>query len=268
MKKITKALLLVLAVYAGVLLFLWGAQDFLLYQPNKTRPSLPKNAEIVSVQTHDGLELQGWYFEAKNSNGYTILFFHGNAGNIGSRVHTAKRYNAMGYHMLLAEYRGYGGNEGEPSERDFIKDGLAYFDYLMAEKSVPAEKIIIFGRSLGSGVAVAIAAHKQEAGVILEVPFSSVTDVARAHYPFVPFMNIFLCNRYHNDDLIDTIGSLVVMGVGGKDAVIPPEFGQKLFDLAVEPKALFIYPDAEHDTVYAHGFPQDADRFLRENVLE
>src|SRR6202007_1465843 len=172
------------ALVGGLFLF----QRQLLYFPDRTRPQLAGLASLgvreVTLSTDAGLTLLSWYLPSRPGRP-VIAYFHGNGGHIGYRVERLLRFAREGYGVLMAEYRGYGGHPGAPSETGIYPDRRAAFAFLDHE-AIAATRLVLYGESLGSGVAVELAVRHEIAGLILEAPFTSVAEVAQCHFPFVP----------------------------------------------------------------------------------
>src|SRR5690242_5093288 len=169
-------------VYAMVVGILWFMQDSMLYHrsdgaPMLNDPSLLPKREIVCLTTADGLNLRSWYFPAANAGAPTVLYFHGNAGDIGNHLPWAKFLIEAGYGLFALEYRGYGGNPGAPDEPGLIEDGRTAFAFLNAQ-GIPDSSIVLHGESLGTGIAVQLAAEHQVRALVLRSPYSSIADVA------------------------------------------------------------------------------------------
>jgi uncharacterized protein len=253
----------IIACIAGAYLILVGIlyifQRSLLYLPDQ-RSATPAASGVpemreVRLKTADGLELTSWYRRAVTCHP-TIVHFHGNGGNISHRAFRVHPYLDSGYGLLLVEYRGYGGNAGTPHEDGLYADGRAAMAFVRAE-GVPANEVVLYGESLGSGVAVQIAAEQRREGdavgaVILEAPMSSVTDVAAYHYPIVP-VRWLLKDRF---DLMANIGDVaapVFMIHGENDRVVPVRFGRLLFERAQEPKESRWVPGGGHEDLHLFG---------------
>jgi len=230
------------AVYVIIVAGLFFGQRSLLYFPDSAQPQLEQSQvqdmTPVTLRTGDGLELTSWYRQAADDKP-TIIYFHGNAGNIGYRDTKVRPYLDAGFGMLLVGYRGYGGNPGKPTEEGFYLDGRAALGLLRSRGILP-ERTVLYGESLGSGVAVQMAAELAAAGtpaaaLALESPLNSVADVAQAHYPFVP-ARLLVRDRFDSQAKIATVGAPLLVIHGEDDAVVPIRFGRKLFDAAVDPK--------------------------------
>lgn len=248
-----------LLVVAGMFLL----QRHMLYYPNRNRPNpamagLP-NLEEITLTTSDGLALLSWYIPAKN-NRPTIVYFHGNSGHIGYRANVVAPYVAAGYGILLLEYRGYGGNPGKPTEQGLYTDAQAALDFLQ-DKHLQNQCIIVYGESLGSALAVEVATDIPVGGLILQSAFSSVADVAKQHYPFLP-VDLLLKDRF------DTIGKISQLDVpilflhGTKDRIVPMKFGKKLYDQANAPKKFIFFRGASHNDLHALELSLHGKQFI------
>lgn len=256
--KIVSALVL---LYIAVAVFLYFTQRSQIYFPDKSRPVLPNGADVVEVTTSDGVELEGWYFAPSDMDKPILLYFHGNGGHYGGRLPKVQDYIDAGYGVLLAEYRGYGGNEGSPSEVGFYEDGHAYIRWLEIAAGYPISDIILYGESIGSGTATEMATKYDVKALILEAPFSSLLEMVQRHVLFMPFFWL-LKDRYLNIDKIDRINAPLLVMHGRKDSVIPYKFAEKLYAKAKEPKKFVDFPDANHNNLYEYGASQDVLEFL------
>ncbi|MDX1517312.1 MAG: alpha/beta fold hydrolase, partial [Woeseiaceae bacterium] len=177
-------LLLALALY-----LLQERMVFLAGMPGRALVATPQQLgldyEDVRFDTADGVTLHGWYVHAREPRG-TVLFFHGNAGNISHRLDSIAIFYDLGLDTFIIDYRGYGQSEGKPSEAGTYRDAEAAWQYLVAERGVPPAKIVVFGRSLGGAVAAWLTSQREAAAVIVESAFTSAVDVARRHYGFMP----------------------------------------------------------------------------------
>lgn len=250
-------------VYLLLVAALFVFQRRLLYLPDPVRQT-PADAgleqvEEVSAATADGLSLTGWWLEAAEDRP-VLLYFQGNGGSIASRAVKAEIMRSLGYSVLLAGYRGYGGNPGKPSEAGLIADARAWWDYLAA-RGVPAERIVLYGESLGSGVATALALERRVAAVVLEAPYTSIRSIAQERYWYVPVRWLLL-------DTFDTLGRVCKVDVpvlilhGDLDTLIPVDHGVRLFEAANEPKRFEVIPGAGHSTLVEEGAFDRVDRFL------
>jgi len=248
-------------IYICFVIFLCIFQRALIYLPDKSRPQIIDGAELARVQTADGLTLDGWYFKGQDIAKPTLVLFHGNAGHYGHRIYKAQYYLREGYGVLLAGYRGYGGNPGSPSEEGFFQDGRAYLDWLVNAQGVSEGHIVLYGESIGSGTAVQMATEYDVAALVLETPFSSLLDVARQQYFFIP-VDLLLFDRFLNAEKISDINSPLLIMHGKADSVIPFRFAQKLFDSGNDPKTFVSFPQGRHNDLYRFGAYKNVLDFL------
>lgn len=239
----------------------------MLYFPDTTRPGMAAllPGQWAGVETADGLTLHGWFTAPTDDTRPVVLLFHGNALNIGARAEKARDYTDAGWGVLLAEYRGYGGNPGLPSEKGLYQDAQAYWDWLVAQ-GIDPRRIVLYGESLGSGVATHLALENKALALVLDVPFDSALAVAKWRFPWVLFMEALFQDHYRNDLKIRDIGMPLFVGVAGEDYIVPERFGRNLYKIAADPKTLGYYPDACHNTIHQHGFSDDVVHFI--NALQ
>jgi len=253
--------------YLAVLAYLYVFQRQLLYFPDASRPRLGILAQLgvreVQLTTADGLSLLSWYLPAHEGRPM-ILYFHGNGGNIGHRADWVQRFAHEGYGVLMLEYRGYGGNPGRPTEAGFYADSRAAFDFLRHD-GIGAGRVVLYGESLGSGVAVYLAATQEVGGLILESPYTSVAAVAQYHYPYVPAA-LLVWDRFDALSRIHQAKAPILVLRGGRDAIVPDRFSQALFDAAPEPKESWFAPDAGHEELAGFGALDAVVDFLRRRL--
>ncbi len=248
-KKILGTVIVVyVLIFAGVFLF----QRSLLYFPKYAYVPLSeahanRSLQEISVRTADGLDLKAWYAPATTKT-YTIVFFHGNGDNLSSAAPVADPYIDAGYGFLLAEYRGYSWLPGKPSESGLYADARADLYALMA-LGVKSEQIILFGQSLGTGVATEMAEEFHVGGLMLLAPYRSITQMAQIDFPIFPAKWIVL-DRFENDKKIGKIHTPVLIVNGAKDRVVPPLQGRQLYWLANEPRKYVLLPDCGHNDAF------------------
>ncbi len=216
--------------------------------------------EVVKVETADGLSLTAWYRPSQNENAPTLLYFHGNAGHIGHRASKVRPYLDQGYGVLLLSYRGYGTNHGYPTEQNLYLDGQAALKFL-AVKRVPIFKTVIYGESLGAGVAVEVAQNKAVLSLVLEAPFSSMSAVAGHHFKVFP-VELILRDKYDSISKIKGIKAPVLIVHGSKDTTVPQKFGRRLYDAAPGPKEFYDFPSAGHNDLYGYGAAERIIEYL------
>jgi fermentation-respiration switch protein FrsA (DUF1100 family) len=243
------ALLLLVAVF---LVVLWSFQQRLIFFPfgavEAPRDAGVPQAQTVTFSTEDGLTLSAWFVPPAEprERAPTILFLSGNAGNRAMRAPLAAALAARGIATLLVDYRGYGGNPGAPSEEGLARDARAARRYLAGRADIDAARVVYFGESLGTGVAVRLAAEKPPRGLVLRSPFTSLTDVGRHHYPFLPVRPL-LRHRFASIDRIAGIRCPVLMIAARHDSIVPMPLSERLFAATTAPKQLLIVDNADHN---------------------
>src|SRR5687768_6825327 len=239
-----------IAVIASVLALIWTMQRRLMYFPTTGVPrpgDIGTGIEPVTFETPDGLRLSGWFVGASGASPrVTVLVFNGNAGNREHRLPLAAAFRRHGLQVLLVDYRGYGGNPGTPTEDGLAADSRAARSYLAGRSDVDASRIVYFGESLGTAVAVRLAAEHPPAALILRSPFTSMADVGQHHYPFLP-VRLLLRDRFAAIDQIRRIRVPLLVIAGGRDRIVPIGHSQRLYEAAVAPKTLLVIPDADHN---------------------
>ncbi len=245
--------------YAALIGILYFAQRGLMYHPGGglATPAASGAPELsaVSTNTADGLRLVSWYHAAADGRP-TLVYFHGNAGAIDDRGGKVRPYLDVGWGVLLAGYRGYGGNPGSPTEAGLYADAEAALTFLRAEGVRPGQ-IIVYGESLGSGVAVEAArrmslADRPVGAVVLEAPFTSMADAAASHYPYAP-TRLLVRDKYESLSKIDAIGAPLFVFHGDRDRVVPIALGKRLFEAASSPKEAKWIAGAAHSDLYDFG---------------
>ena len=247
------ARVLVGLVIAGALLLVFEKK--LIYFPTRAHDATPAGLglahEEVELVAGDGVRLHGWFLPAKGSR-LTVLLFHGNAGNISHRLDRALLMQLrLKVDTFLLDYRGYGRSEGSPDEAGTYEDARAAYRWLAARGTSP-ERLVLFGESLGSAVATQLATEVASRALVLESPFTSVPDMARAVYPFLPLWP-FVRTRY---DTLSKIGALRVPLLilhGERDEVVPFAQGRRVFEAAPEPKRFYAIRGAGHNDTYVVG---------------
>ncbi|HEY0183154.1 MAG TPA: alpha/beta hydrolase [Rhodopila sp.] len=249
------AVLLILASYATAVGLLALLQRRLLYIPETSRPDLTATGIMVAreltVRTESGLDLLAWHAAPDGGSQPVVLYLHGNGGHIGYRASRLAELSSYGWGVLLLEYRGFGGNPGTPTETGLYEDARAAYSTLR-QLGIAARRIVLWGESLGSGVAVHLASEVEVGAVLLESPYTSITAVAQKRFPFVPVAWL-LRDRF---DLISRIGAVhapVLMMTGGRDSVVPPAMGQAVFAAANQPKVFWLAPEAGHNDLARAG---------------
>lgn len=236
---------------AGSLVMVWTAERQLIYFPSGDLPSpatvgLP-GAEAVEFTTDDGLTLGGWFVAAaKPASGVTVLIFNGNGGNRAMRAPLAAQLAARGIASFLFDYRGYGGNPGAPSEEGLASDARAARTYLASRDDVDQHRVVYFGESLGSAVAVSLAVERPPYALILRSPFTSLVDMGRHHYPVLP-VALLLRDRFPSLDRIAAVRSPLLVIAGDRDTIVPISQSERLYAAASSPKQLVVLEGLDHN---------------------
>jgi len=238
---------LVVLVYLLVTLGLYVFQRNLLYHPTENNYSgdkLTVNIEKVKITTEDDIELLAWYHKKDINNYKTILYLHGNAGSLENRIHKVNHFNDMNINFLLLAWRGFNGNAGKPTEQGLYQDAKSAVRWLM-NQGISEENIIIYGESLGTGVATEIAQKKNFAGVILESPFTSMVAAGKSKYPIFP-IKLLLKDKYESDKKIKNIMSPILVMHGEADQIVPFWMGEKIYEIANQPKYSYFTKYDDH----------------------
>jgi fermentation-respiration switch protein FrsA (DUF1100 family) len=243
-----------LCVYALIGLAAYLGQRRLMYFPDRAH-TLPVQVGLAGVEervlkTPDGARVVAWYGKARPGEP-TLLYFHGNAGSLANRAPRVERFMAQGWGVYMMTYRGYGGGSGSPTEAANVTDARLAYGALVLEGVEPAS-IILYGESLGSGIAVRLATERTVGGVVLDAPYTSIVDVAAQAYPFLP-VRLLLADRYETTKYIAQVKAPLLILHGERDTVIPVAMGREVFRLANEPKRLATFANGGHSDLYIDG---------------
>jgi fermentation-respiration switch protein FrsA (DUF1100 family) len=256
MSLLVKIVAFALCAYAAILLAAYLGQRRLMYFPDRAH-TLPAEVGLLGVEeralkTPDGARVITWYGKAKPGEP-TLLYFHGNAGSLAVRAERIRRFMGEGWGVCMMTYRGYGGGTGSPSETANVADARLAYGALVQEGVDPAS-IILYGESLGTGVAVRLATERPAGGLILDAPYTSILEIAAQAYPFLP-VRYFLKDRYETRNYIGQVRMPLLILHGERDPVIPVAMGREVLRLANEPKRLVTFPFAGHSNIYVDGNP-------------
>ena len=247
--------------YGAIVGLAFAFQDQLLFQPSSRLLATPDDAgmpyETVRLDTDDGETLHGWWIPTPDVSRGTLLFFHGNAGNISGRLESVQQFHQLGLNVLIVDYRGYGQSTGAPSEEGIYNDASACWQYLTDERGIPAGDIVVFGRSMGGGPATWIASRHRPGAVILESVFTSVPDVGAHHYPFLPVKTL-ATNQFDNASRVGAINAPLLSIHSRNDRVVPFELGRQVYEAAPAPKRFLEIEGGHND-----GFLVSSEAYLR-----
>ncbi len=244
---------LLLVVSALMLIF----ERRLIYFPQREHDVTPRQLglafEDLTLTAEDGVRIHAVYLPPPGEPRWTVLFAHGNGGNLSHRLdRTLLLQSQLGAAVLLFDYRGYGRSEGSPDEEGTYRDARAAHRWLVEEKGVPPDRLVVFGESLGSAVALDLALVRPSRALVLESPFASVPAMARAVYPFLPLWPL-VRTRYDNEAKAPRLSVPLLVLHGDRDEVVPFSQGRRVFEAAPEPKRFFAIPGAGHNDTYLVG---------------
>ena len=255
---------IIIIIYLIVVLYVYFKQRSLLYVPNIDNYSdeeLIINVDEVFIENSDGNKLRSVFFKNPNNTNNTLLMFHGNAGPIENRFYKLNKLSKYNQNILLISWRSYSGNEGSPTEKGLYDDAISAVKWLQ-NKGYKKEDIIIYGESLGTAVSIEIAQNEPFKGLILEAPFTSMVDAAKFHYPYLP-VSWMLKDRYMSKDKIkNIITPLLILHAKG-DTIVPFWMGEKMYELANEPKMNYFIDENEHLVTYDDELMNMMDNFYK-----
>jgi len=254
---------LILIVYLIVTLGLYIFQRKLLYYPNFNSPlkgdGLIHSFENINIKTKYNIILKGW-FHLKDPKKKTILFFHGNAGTLDSRIYKLNFLGNLDVNFLIIAWRGYSGNSGKPSEFGLYQDAKSALNWLNS-KGITEDKIILYGESLGTSVAIEVGQNKDFAGIILEAPFTSMIDIGKKHYPFFP-VKFLLKDKYESVKKVKNLKSPLLVMHGKKDKIVPFYMGEKIFNMGNNPKFKYFTDMDDHMMNFDEKLINEIDLFI------
>jgi len=241
----------ILVVYSSVLIVLFIFQRNLMYHPDENNyfgDKLEVNIEKVKIKTSDKINLLSWFHKKDLKKFKTIIYFHGNAGTLENRIHKLNHFKDMNVNFLIISWRGFSGNDGKPSEEGLYVDGNSAINWLK-NLGLSEEDIIIYGESLGTGIATEIAQNRNFAGLVLETPFTSMVEAAKNFYPYIP-VGLLLKDKYKNNLKIKNINIPVLVMHGESDQIVPFWMGKKIYEMANQPKYSYFTKDDDHMMEY------------------
>jgi uncharacterized protein len=249
-------------LYVAFAATVYFTQRSLMYFPDTAHVTpadagLPEANEVL-LTAADGTQIHVWHI-APHDNKPVIIYFHGNGGSLPGRVDRFRRLIKDGIGLVGVEYRGYGGSSGTPTEQGLIADAQAA--YAFAAARYPVSQIVVWGESLGSGVAVALAAEKPVGRVILEAPFTSTEAVGARHYWYLP-VRFLMKDQFHSDERIGKVTAPLMIMHGVLDRTVPYAMGEEMFELANKPKHIVRFLDGGHEDLDSHGALDAVARFL------
>lgn len=252
-------------LFGGVL---FGCQRSLLYHPNQTIPDPVdfglEDISVERIESDGGHRLLAWWRPPASPDKPVVVYFHGNAGHLGHRAEKVRPYLAEGYGLLLISYRYNAGAGGSPSEEGLYADGRAAIAFAQ-NKEIASDRLVIYGESLGTAVAVTTAVEHDVGAVVLEAPYTSIADVAQTHYWYLP-TRYLVRDKFDVATKITQINAPLMIVHGEQDAIIPVRFGKALFEKAIEPKEAHFLSQAGHNDLSTHGVSRIAIEFVERNM--
>jgi len=252
-----------LITYLIVLTYIYLFQRNLLYHPSDNSyqgDEINFDYKEIFIQNKEGIKLKAWLHEKDLVNKKTIIFFHGNAGNLRNRNYKLNELSKFDVNFLIVAYRGFSGNQGKPSERGLYEDARSTLDWLKI-KGVKEKNLILYGESLGTAVAIEIAQNKYLAGIILESPFTSMVELAQKYYPVLP-VKYLLKDKYETIKKLPNINSPLLVLHGKLDNIVPFSMGKKLFEKANEPKFKYFVDNDDHMVRYDQKLLNEIKKFI------
>lgn len=252
-------------IYAGIVGYMYVNQQSLLFKPAGELPA-PNTVGLADVDTvsltmSDGTELTAWSAPPASEGAPTVLFFHGQTGNLGDRADRMREILNSGFGLLAPSYRGYPGSEGEPSEVALISDGIQIYDQLDGEGA----DIVLHGQSLGTAVAAAVAEQRPNAELlVLEAPFTATVDVAAERYPWLP-VHALMRDQFATRDLIKDITVPTLIFHGTEDETVPLHHSEALAAMAGDTAEIHVIPDGTHNDLWSHGLWDQVQQSLPAN---
>lgn len=264
---ILKQVLLITAIVLITLLLIYVFQRHLIYFPATEQPLRQnysaEDMTLIKIPVSKDIILSSWYRPSQDKKP-TILYLHGNAGHIGYRMPLARSFISAGFGVLLLEYRGYGGNPGKPTESGFYQDGRAAMLFLQ-QQGVDAHDIVLYGESLGTGVATKLATEFKTCALILQSPYTSLTALARYHYPWLPPLP--LMDKYDSLSRIQDIHTPLLIVHGKEDNVVPFQQALTLFEKANQPKEQIEFPTKGHHDLWDDNFSELLINYIHKTCM-
>jgi len=264
MKYLYLALSSVVIAYVVILIFIYFYQRNLLYHPSENNyqdDQIQFNYDEVFIKVNEEIKLKSWMIKKDFKKYKTLLIFHGNAGNLSNRIYKLNELNKLNLNVLLISWRGFSNNKGSPTEQNLYEDAEASIKWLN-EKKIKNEQIVLYGESLGSGVAVEMGKKYNFNSIILESPFTSIENSAKIYYPYLP-VSFLLKDRYDSISKIKMVNSPILIMHGEKDDVVPFFMGKELFEKANSPKESYFTPDDDHMMEFNNKLLSELKRFIQ-----
>ena len=263
MKYLYLAITSIILVYSVIILFIYFYQRHLLYNPsenNYLNDKINFSYKEIFIETDENIKLKSWFIEKDLKKFKTILLFHGNAGNLFNRVYKLNELNKLNLNILLISWRSFSGNVGKPTENFLYHDAKKTVKWLN-NRGRNNKDIILYGESLGTGVATELASKNNFGGIILESPFTSMVDTAKIYYPYLP-VNLLLKDRFDSKSKIKDIKTPILIMHGKMDNIVPQKMGLELFEKANNPKYSYFPEEDDHMMEYNKQLLNKIEMFI------
>ena len=263
MKYFYIAITSIFLAYFTVLLFTYFYQRNLLYHPSENNyqgDNINFNYQEIFIDVEENIKLKSWFIKKDLKNLKTIIFFHGNAGDLTNRIHKLNELNKLDVNILIISWRGFSGNLGEPTEKNLYQDAKKSVEWLN-KSGIEKKNIILYGESLGTGVATELGQENSFAGIILESPFTSIANAAKIYYPYLP-IDLLIKDRYDSIKKIKNIKIPILVMHGKKDDVVPFKMGVELFEMANQPKYNYFSENDDHMMEFNDQLMNSLKKFL------
>ena len=261
--KISTLFFSIILIYLIIVAYMYLNQRKLLYLPSENNyldDQIDFNFREVFIDVEKNLKLKAWLIENDFKNKKTLVFFHGNAGNLSNRTYKLNQLSKLDLNIIILAWRSFSGNEGEPSEQNLYNDAKKTIDWLNS-RGVKNKNIILYGESLGTGIAVELSQTNQFGGIILESPFTSMTNAAKNIYPWLP-VKYLLKDKYDSEKKIKNLQIPILIMHGKKDNIVPFKMGKKLYDLANNPKFFYFTENDDHMMTFDEKLVNTIKNFL------
>ena len=261
--KISTLFFSIILIYIIIVSYMYLNKSKLLYlhsENNYLDDQIDFNFREVFIDVEKNLKLKAWLIENDFKNKKTLVFFHGNAGNLSNRTYKLNQLSKLDLNIIILAWRSFSGNEGEPSEQNLYNDAKKTIDWLNS-RGVKNKNIILYGESLGTGIAVELGQTNQFGGIILESPFTSMTNAAKNIYPWLP-VKYLLKDKYDSEKKIKNLQIPILIMHGKKDNIVPFKMGKKLYDLANNPKFFYFTENDDHMMTFDEKLVNTIKNFL------
>ena len=266
MKYFYLATISIVSIYLVFVLLIYINQRSLLYHPsenNYMNDEIKFKYEEIFIEVNENIKLRSWFIKKDLNKFKTLIYFHGNAGNLFNRVHKLNRLNDLNLNILIISWRGFSGNLGKPTEKNLYEDSKKSIIWLNKE-GVKSKDIVLYGESLGTGVAVELATENKFNSLILESPYTSMINAAKLYYPYLP-VKLLLKDKFDSINKIEKVKLPLLIMHGKKDDIVPFKMGEELFIKANEPKYFFFPENDDHMMNYNDELIKNIESFIKKN---